>query len=275
MKTPGPLHGFAALATEATRDALRRRFAIAVAVALALALSWAHTCTRLTGTVVVDQHQLDPAVAAGLFAPALFSFQALTVLVVAGVLASDHLARPLADGSALLWLSRPVSRTSYAAARLVGSLVVGLGAGAILLGGTAALLVSRSGVAVAPVWVAAGATALAMAVVASVAMALSLVLGRLAVLLAVVFGTPLQFFANAVSLGVALVHPGLAAPGLLDTLDRWGPPLGTAVFAAVSAWNPHLDAGAILGPALLRLALWAAAAVALLVAGFRRVEIGS
>jgi hypothetical protein len=114
-----------------------------------------------------------------------------------------------------------------------------------------------------------------MAVVASVAMALSLVLGRLAVLLAVVFGTPLQFFANAVSLGVALVHPGLAAPGLLDTLDRWGPPLGTAVFAAVSAWNPHLDAGAILGPALLRLALWAAAAVALLVAGFRRVEIGS
>src|SRR5690606_13866928 len=95
---------------------------------LALGLLSAHSCTGLDADVRLQGHPVDPAVVAGFLAPVLFSLQALAVLVIAGILASDHLAQPLADGSALAWLARPVSRTAYALARLAGVLGVALGA---------------------------------------------------------------------------------------------------------------------------------------------------
>jgi ABC-type transport system involved in multi-copper enzyme maturation permease subunit len=261
------------LAAESARDALRRRFALAVALVLAFGLASANSCTGLGAELSWNDRRLDPVVVGGFLAPLLFSLQSLAVLVVAGVLASDHLARPLGDGSAALWLARPVSRGAFAGARLAGVLAVSLGAGALLLGGTGALLLARHGVAAGPGFVAAGASALGAAVVAALAMAASLVVGRAAVLLGVVLGVPLQMLANAVALAVALVNPQLPVPSPFDAIDRFGPPLGTAVFAAASAWNPHVQAVGLIAPSLARLALWGAGAVVLLVLAFRRVEV--
>jgi len=265
---------FAVLAVEAARDALRRRFALALAILLALSLGCVHTCTGIGGDVSFNEQPLDAALLAGLLAPILFSLQALAVLAVAGVLASDHLARPLAEGSAALWLARPVSRGVWAGARLAGALAVALAAGALLLAGTAALLSTRHGVALGPAAVAALATALGAVVVAALAAAASLAVGRTAVLLAIAIGVPLQVFANAAGLLLALVQPEASLPGLLAALDRYGPPLGTAVFAATAAWNPHIEVAGALAPAFGRLALWAGGAVGLLLLAVRRTEIG-
>jgi hypothetical protein len=268
------MRAFRVLALEAARDALPRRFALARGVLLLLSLAWVNTCTGLGTGVTFDEQPMDPAIVAGFLAPVLFSLQALAVLWVAGVLASDHVARPLAEGSAALWLARPVSRNAWACARLAGALAVALGAGVLLLGATAALLVQRHGVTPGPAAAASLATALGASVVAALAAAASLAVGRTAVLLAVSAAVPLQFFADAAGLALALVQPGAQLPSLFDALHRFGPPLGTAVFAATAAWNPHVEAEGLLAPALGRLALWAAGALALLLAAARRVEIG-
>jgi hypothetical protein len=266
------MRGFLLLTLEATRDALRRRFAVAIAIVLAVSLLWVRSCTDF-GPMSVNRQVVDPALVAGFLAPILFSLQTLAVLLIAGVLASDHLARPLAEGNSTLWLARPVARGTYAGARLVGALAVAFGAGAILLGGSAALLSARHEVSLEPALLAAAATALGGVVVAALAMTLSLVLGRTAVLLTLLVAVPLQGFANATSLALALLQPDAMLPAALASIDRFGPPLGTAVFAAVSAWNPRVDASGILLPALGRLALWAVGAVALLRIVFRRIDI--
>lgn len=268
------MRAFAVLALEAVRDVLRRRLALALAVLLALSLGWVHTCTGFGPEVRLGDRPVDPALLAGFLAPILFSIQALVVLWVAGVLASDHLARPLAEGSAALWLARPVSRSAWAGARLAGALAAALGAGALLLGGTMALLATRHDVDPGPAGLAALATALGATVVAALTAATSLVVGRTAVLLGLSVGVPLQFLANATGLAVALVQPGAPLPGLLAVVDRFGPPLGTAVFAATAAWNPHVDAAGALVPAFGRLTLWAGGALGLLLLAFRRTEIG-
>jgi len=268
------MRAFLVLAIEATRDALRRRFALALAALLALSLLWVDTCTDVSPELALDGQQLDPALLAGFVAPMVFSLMALAVLWGAGVLASDHLARPIAEGSAALWLARPVSRAAWGGARVAGALVVALAAGAVLLGGTALLLAHRHGVALAPAAVAWAATALGAVVVAALAAAASLAIGRTAVLLAVAVGVPLQFFANALGIALGLVGADASLPGALAVLDRFGPPLGTTVFAATAAWNPHVDAGWVLVPAFGRLALWAGLATAILLGACRRVEVG-
>lgn len=268
------MRAFFVLAVEATRDALRRRFALALGVLLVLSLVWVNTCTGMTPDLAFDGQPLDPALLAGFVGPVLYSIMAVAVLWGAGVLASDHLARPLAEGSAALWLARPVSRAAWGGARVAGALAVALAAGAVLLGGTALLLAQRHGVPLGPAGVAWAATALGALVVAALAAAASLALGRTAVLLGVAIGVPLQFFANALGLGIALVGADASLPGPLAVLDRFGPPLGTAVFAATAAWNPHVDAGWVLAPAFGRLALWAGLAIAVLIGACRRVEIG-
>jgi ABC-type transport system involved in multi-copper enzyme maturation permease subunit len=268
------MRAFAVLAVEAARDAFRRRFALALAVLLVLSLAWVNTCTGLGAGVSFNEQQLDPAVVAGFLAPILFSVQAMAVLWVAGVLASDHLARPLSEGSAALWLARPVSRGAWAGARLAGALAVALAAGAVLLGFTAALLARRYGVAPGPAVAASLATALGAVVVAALTATASLAVGRTAVLLAMAAAVPLQFFSNAAGLGLALLQPDAQLPGLFDALHRFGPPLGTAVLAATAAWNPQVVVEGLLTPALGRLALWAGGAIALLLLACRRLEIG-
>jgi len=270
------LRAFRILAVEAWRDGLRRRLGFAVAVVLAIGLAGAQTCTQLgVGTIDVNGEPIDGRVVGGFLAPILFTIQAWAVLAIAGLLASDHLARPLADGSAVTWLARPVSRATWVAARLAGVLAVALACGALLLGGTGAMLVARQGVAVAPALLAAGATALGACVVAAFAMAASLAVGRTAVLLLVLLGLAFVAFANGVGLATELVHPDVQVGGLVGAVDRFGPPLFTAIAGAVARWNPHVDTGDTYAQSMVRLALWGAGALALLVAAFRNHEIES
>ena len=268
------MRAFWILAAEAFRDGLRRRLALVVGVALVLGLASAQSCTQIgVGEISMKGQSIDPATVAGFVAPLLFAFQALTVLAIAGLVAADHLARPLAEGNAVLWLARPVSRDTWAAARLAGALAISLVAGAVLLGGTGAMLVVRQGVAPGPVLAAAGATALGALVIASLAMAASLALGRSAVVLGVLLGLALVVAANSFGLAVDLVHPEVEVGGFLASIDRYGPPLFTAIAAAVAEWNPHIAPGGTYASAMLRLALWAAAGIASLLALFRRREI--
>jgi ABC-type transport system involved in multi-copper enzyme maturation permease subunit len=270
----GSLRAFAALAAEAFRDGLRRRFAFAVALFLLAAGMGAESCTDLRGaSFSVNQHAIPTEVLAGFVAPLLVAWQAIAVLLITGVVAAEHLSRPLAEGSAALWLARPVSRETFAGARLAGALGIGLGAGALLLGTSASLLAVRQHLPVAPALAAALAAALGALAVAALAMATSLVLGRSAVLLLVVGGIPAIALANAVVLVGQLVHPDVEVGGVLGAVDRFAPPLGTAIFAAVAPWNPHVDATGMLGSALGRLAVWAIGATLLLVLAFRRTEV--
>lgn len=270
------LRTFRIFAAEAFRDGLRRRLGFAVAVVLAIGLAGAQTCTQFgNGGLNINGEVVDGRIVGGFLAPVLFAFQAWAVLAIAGLLAADHLARPLAEGSAVLWLSRPVSRGVWAGARLAGALGVSLACGALLLGGTGALLVLRQGVAVAPALDAAAATALGALVVAALAMAASLAVGRMAVILLVLLGLVFVAFANGVGLANEMAHPEVAIGGLVGAVDHYGPPLFTAIVGAVVQWNPHVDPGDSFAHAMLRLAVWAVGSVALLIAAFRRREIES
>ena len=268
------MRAFRIFAAEAFRDGLRRRLAFAVALVLVTGLAGAQSCTQLgLGSMEVNGETLDGSVIGGFLAPILFGFQAWAVLAIAGLLAADHLARPLAEGSAVLWLARPVSRGIWATARLAGALGVALLCGALLLGGTGAMLVLRQGVAIEPVFAAAAATALGSLVVASLAMTASLALGRTAVILLVLLGLVFVAFANGVGLATELAHPEIGVGGLIGAVDRYGPPLFSAIAGAVAQWNPHVDPGDTYAQSMQRLAVWAAGGCLLLVAAFRRREI--
>ena len=270
------LRAFRIFAGEAFRDGLRRRLAFAVALVLLIGLAGAQTCTQFgTGTIDVNGEAVDGNVIGGFLAPLLFGFQAWAVLAIAGLLAADHLARPLAEGSAVLWLARPVSRHTWVLARLAGALGVALLCGAALLGGTGAMLVLRQGVAIEPALLAAAATALGAVVVATFAMAASLAVGRSAVVLIVLLALAFVAFSNGTGLATELAHPEVGVGGLVGAVDRYGPPLFTAIAGAVARWNPHVDTGDTFQHAMIRLGLWAAAGVALLLSMFRSREIES
>ena len=268
------LRAFRIFAAEAFRDGLRRRLAFAVGLVLMIGLAGAQTCTQFgSGSFNVNGEAVDANVIGGFLAPILFGFQAWAVLAIAGLLAADHLARPLAEGSAVLWLARPVSRHTWALARLAGALGVALLCGAVLLGGTGAMLALRQGVAIQPALLAAAATALGAVVVAAFAMAASLALGRSAVVFVVLLALAFVAFANGVGLATELAHPEVELGGLVGAVDRYGPPLFTAIAGAVAQWNPHVDAGDTFTESTLRLAVWAIGGIAVLLAAFRSREI--
>ncbi len=270
------MHALRIFAAESFRDGLRRRLGFAVAIVLAIGLAGAQSCTQLgSGGMEVNGEVIDGRVVGGFLAPILFAIQAWAVLAIAGLLAADHLARPLAEGNAVLWLARPVSRGVWASARLLGALGVALVCGTVLLGGTGAMLVLRQDVAIGPALEAAAATALGALVVASLAMAASLAMGRMAVLLLVLLGLAVIALANGVGLVNEMAHPDVAVGGLFGAIDRYGPPLFTAIAGAVVKWNPHIDPGDAFPQAMLRLAVWAVGGVALLITAFRRREIES
>ena len=268
------MRAFRVLAVEAFRDGLRRRLALVVVIALVLGVASAQSCTQMgVGDLSVNGREIDPGTVAGFIAPLLFAFQALTVLAIAGLVAADHIARPLAEGNAVLWLARPVSRATWAGARLAGALGIALAAGAALLGSTGAMLVMRQGVAVGPALIGAAATALGAVVVASFAMAASLAIGRTAVALLVLIGLAVVVIANGLGIAADLAHPGVDYGGFLGTIDGYGPPLLRSIAAAVAPWT-RVDPGVLpLAPSLARLGVWAALGVGLLLFLFHRREI--
>jgi hypothetical protein len=260
---------FLRLALEALGDAVRRRIAAVVAAATLLSLLAIDSCTACAGgTVVVNGQAREIAALAGATGVATVVVLALWIVALAGVLASDHLAQTLTDGSALLVLARPVGRPTFVLARLAGALGVALGAGALLLGATVALLAARSEVAPIPAAAAALACALGAVTAGALAMAASLALPRAAC--ALLTAVAVAGVALADALALAGAEPG----GLLGAVARFGPGFAAAPARALDPWLVGVALGE-LPPTLARAAAWAAGSLGLVVLAFGRVELGA
>lgn len=192
----------------------------------------------------------------------------LWTLILAGVLASDHLAEALEDGSATLSLARPVSRDSFALARLFGAVAIAVATGGVLLLVTALLLNARHGLAFDAAFVCLLASALGATCVGGLSMAASLFLPRAIVAL-------LAFVGVSVIAGLQTASQlGMELTGLVGVVERYGPPLVTAMAVALGPW---IEPTAVQGEPLetaIRAFSWAGGGAALLALAFRRVELG-
>ena len=263
------------LAAEAMRDAGRRRTVAAIVVLSLISLMLVDGCTSCAGSeVTINGEVRNLQNMAGATGTALFVLLGLWIIVLAGILGSDHLQQTLEDGSAQLCLSRPISRAQFAFARLAGAMGIALATGVILLGVTTALLHLRSGLPLGPALAASVACALSALTCGALGMTLSLHLPRLASLLLVAGGVAVISFAN----GLALVAPG---PGVLGWIDRVAPPFAASMWIALDPW---VDGVSLSGSDMstwallwvwLRSLLWAAGSVGILAWAFRRLEIGS
>ena len=256
------------LTAEAVRDAARRRVVGAVVVVCFVCLLMLDTCTSCNADIQIEgdiARSLDVLGWAGM---AVFCVLALWIITLAGLLAADHLAQTLEDGSAPLVLARPVARETFALARLVGSLGVSLSAGAILLGGATFLLGSRSGLAWTPALLATLACVASSLAVASLAMTASLYLPRVATFLLVFVGVGVLSLLNLASVS------GVELQGVYRLLDQLGPPLASSIALALAPWSGRVPHNADALGIALRLAAWAVGGVALLLLSFRRREIG-
>jgi hypothetical protein len=258
---------FHLLAVEAFQDALRSRLGLAVAGCALLALFFVDRCTGFEGSFVLNGEALDPAVTVRAMAPVLFGWVSLFLLAASGLVASDGLARPVGDGSIALWLARPVSRTVYALARLAGTLALAISAGGGALAAAAVLLHTRHGFALEPALFAGLVYAASTAVVSALAMALSLYVPRVITLFAVILWIQLIVVGNAAHL------LGASFGGWFAALERWGPPLGTALFYAMSGWVSLRPDAHDVALVMLRLGIWVALSAALLVLSLRRLEL--
>jgi ABC-type transport system involved in multi-copper enzyme maturation permease subunit len=265
---PSSLTQFRTLAVEALLDAVRRRIVVAIAVVSLLSLMLVDTCTTCSGgEVVVNGQVKDMVNIAGWTGTVTFAVLGLWSIVLAGVLASEHLAQTLSDGSATLALARPVGRGTFAFARLAGSLAIAFATGAVLLGGTALFLNARSGLPTGPALAAGLSCALGMVTVAALAMTASLYIPRIATVMLVFVAT------GATTLANVLAMFSDATSGVMGAIDRFGPPLCSSIAVALSPWITEVGVPGSPTEIATRHALWAAASVALLWALFRRIEL--
>jgi ABC-type transport system involved in multi-copper enzyme maturation permease subunit len=249
------------LTREAVNDAVRRRIVIVILAICLLSLATVHNCTTCDANLKVSS-PVDFIGRAGIVTLCLL---ALWTMVLAGLLASDQLAQSMVDGRALLVLSRPVSRDAFALSRLAGSLVVAYGAGLLLLGGASFFLIAWGGFPIAPALFAILACFLSCITVAALAMSVSLYLPRVAsfMVIVVVIGVVGGVNLFAVSTG----H----VAGFYASIHAYGPPLASSIVLALAPWahdTPDLNAAGI----VLRLFLWAAGCIGLLLVNFRHQE---
>jgi hypothetical protein len=258
---------FWALTGEAVRDAVRRRIVPAIAVISLLSLLMVDSCTSCAPAISQNGVPVELPEIAGWTGMVIFAVLALWVMVLAGILGSDHLAETLSDGSASLVLARPVGRPVFALSRLSGALVIAFATGAVLLGGTTALLSARHDVAVASAVWGGLACALGSVAVASLAMTASLFLPRIATVLLVLVGVGVIAITNAIGLF------GVELGGLAWAIDRFGPPLGSAVVAALAPWIAPVEVPGDPVELAIRIAAWAVGGVSLLLVVFRHRDI--
>lgn len=265
---PSLLTQFRTLAGEAVLDAVRRRIIAAIAVVSVLSLMLVDTCTTCSGgELMVNGEVQEMASIAGWSGTVTFIVLGLWSIVLAGVLASEHLSQTLADGSATLTLARPVGRGTFAFARLAGALSIAFVTGAVLLGGTALFLAARSGLPTGPALVASLSCAVGGVTLAALAMTASLYMPRIATVLLVFVATGAITMANL----VAMFRDDTG--GVMGAIDRFGPPLCTSIALALSPWIEGIGVPGGAAEIAVRHVLWAAASIALLQAAFRRVEL--
>jgi ABC-type transport system involved in multi-copper enzyme maturation permease subunit len=268
---PAATSVFCALAGEAFRDAMRRRIVPIIAVFALLSLLAVDSCTACAGSsqIVQDGAQVSVNDISGWTGMLIFTVLSLWTMVLAGLLASDHLAETVSDGSASLILARPVRRSEFALARLVGALGIATATGAVVLTVSAYLLHFRNGVSLgAAIW--AGLACLAgILVVAALAMALSLVLPRVATAMSVLF------FVGAIAMVNTFTLFGASLGTLGSILQHFTPPLCTAVVVALKPWIAPVVPDVDLTIMVLKLAFWMIASVLILLATFQKRELGS
>ncbi len=261
---------YSVLMSEAIGDAIRRRIVPMIVFIALISLLAVDSCTSCaSGNVSVNGQNVAVAEIGGWTGMLLFTSLALWTMVLAGLLASDHLAEPLADGSANLVLARPIQRHEFAAARLAGALVIALLAGAVVLTGTALLLNLRNGLPLIPALWAGLACAAGSLVVGSTAMALSLVLTRIATALSVLAFVGAVAFINSFTLF------GVSMGGAAALLQHVTPPLCTAIVVALAPWTDPIVPNVDPMLTILKLVAWMVAGVLLLMAVFRRQEIAA
>ena len=255
------------LAGEGLRDAARRRVAPAVAGLCLLTLAMVNSCTQCSPMVETSGGQLETLAVFGWAGVVTVGLLALWCAVLAGLVAADHLSSTLEDGSALLVLSRPVSRRAFALARLAGSLAISLAAAVFLLGGAGLLLALRGELPLLPAFLAIAVTAVNCIAVAALAMLSSLYLPRIATFLFVIGGV------SAVALANLLSASGVELGAVFGLLDEMGPPILSALVWALSGWSGQVaDGGAALG-ILVRMAIWTGGSVSSLLFLFDRREL--
>ncbi|MGH0036409.1 MAG: hypothetical protein ACQGVK_15385 [Myxococcota bacterium] len=267
--TPSPLRAASALTLESLGDAVRRRVAFVILALGILSLFFVDSCTSCSPTLESNGRSVEAAELAGVTGMILIVSLGLWIQVLAGVLAADHLAEPVSDGSAHLVLARPVSRAVFALTRLAGALLLALGAGALLMSASGGLLAARQGLPPAPLLAAFGACAAGAVAVSAASMALSLWLPRTATAL-LVFGAVW---------GIAwleiLGRFGAELSGGLAAIRDFGPPLAIGMVWSLSGWVEGLPEPPGAEPVAwaLRAAVWAALTLTGLVVGFRRLEL--
>ena len=192
------MSAFVALTRESIRDGIRRRVVPAIVGVSLLSLVGINSCTSCAAQITING-QTTPA-APGWTALVLVVALGLWTVVMAGLLAADHIAASLEDGSAQLVLARPVSRLTFVGARLGGVLAVTLATGAVMISVAVTLLNQRMGISVAPAAVAALAVGAGAVTSGALSMALSLTLPRIACVLVVLAAVPTLAVANLISL---------------------------------------------------------------------------
>lgn len=268
------MSAFLLLWREALLDALRRKLVAAIAAASLLSLLMLNQCAGCAPVPTVNGVAQDPGNTAAFMGIALMIVVGLWVVTLAGLLASDHLAQALEDGHATTALARPVRRHEFAYARLAGALSVGLGAGLLLLGATGFWLTTRNGLPAEPAALALLACFLSCITVAAFAMTASLALPRLAIWL-LVFGL---VFITSLASGLSFLSP--AEPGdvssfraLFSAIDRFGPPIASAMLRALAPWVPGAPLPADFAAVFARSLVWAMLGLASLAAAFRKIEL--
>jgi ABC-type transport system involved in multi-copper enzyme maturation permease subunit len=258
------------LTAEGVRDAARRRVVPAVLVFCFLSLAMVNSCTSCNADVQISGNDSSAALdILGWAGVGVFSVLALWAITLAGLLAADHLAASLEDGSALLVLARPVSRASFALSRLIGSLAVSIGAGLVLMGGATFFLAARSDLAIAPALLATLAAVLSSVCIAALAMAASLYLPRVAVFIMVLGGVALISIVNWMS------FTGAEQSMFFTLLNGFGPPLASSLAHVLAPWSDQAPAAGALLSVSVRLVVWAVGSIALLLFVFERRELTS
>jgi ABC-type transport system involved in multi-copper enzyme maturation permease subunit len=250
---------------------MRRRIVPVIAVFALLSLLVVDRCTSCAGSSQVVQNGAQVSVdnISGWTGMLIFSMLSLWMMVLAGLLASDHLAETVFDGSANLILARPVRRSEFALARLAGALGIAYLTGAVVLTTSAYLLNLRNGVSLgAAVW--AGLACVAGSfVVAALAMALSLRLTRIATAMSVLFFVGAITFVNVFTLfGASLGRFG-------HVLQYFTPPLCTAVVVALEPWIAPVVPAVDPTIMVLKLAFWVALSALILLSTFQKQELGT
>ncbi|MDE0886607.1 MAG: hypothetical protein OSB70_13860 [Myxococcota bacterium] len=255
------------LAFEGLRDAARRRVVPAVVGLCLLTLAMVNSCSQCSSVIETNGGQLETLAVFGWAGVVTLGMLALWCVILAGLVAADHLSSTLEDGSALLVLSRPVSRRTFALARLLGSLAISFAAAILVLGGAGLLLAVRGDLPLFPAFMAIGATMVNCIVVAALAMVSSLFLPRLATFLWIMGGVSVVALANLMSAS------GATLGSVLGLLDEMGPPFLSAIVLALSGWSGQPVDGDLLMGVLARLLIWSVGSVLTLLFLFDQREL--